>query len=76
MTTIAAFTDSTIKSTTQTQPQWEIHPHGTFQTQTITSLDELKAKFKMGGMRPAVLTSKGLYVTNDTPKTLSFTSQN
>lgn len=76
MTTITALTASNIQTTTETQPSWAIHEHGSFQTQAVTSFDELMAKLKMGGMRPAFLTSEGLYVKNSTPKTLSFTWQN
>jgi len=39
---------------------------GTFTSETIRSLDEFKATFKNGSLRPAVLKKDGLYVGTTT----------
>lgn len=62
MTTVESLITDNTRTDNHNKPQWEIRPHGTFQTKVVTSFDEIKAKLILGGLKPAVLAQKGLYV--------------
>lgn len=62
MTTVESLITDNTRTDNHNKLQWEIKPHGTFQTKVVTSFDEIKAKLILGGLKPAVLAQKGLYV--------------
>ena len=65
MTSIQQHT--TLTANLPSSQQWEVRPSNTYTTIKVTSFDELKAKMQMGGLRPAVQTSKGLLVRKIQP---------
>ena len=53
---------TSLMTTIPASQQWEVKPNNSYTTVKVTSFDELKARFQMGGLRPAIQTSKGLLV--------------
>jgi hypothetical protein len=76
MSKLDSFRSGDNTNKTESHSQWKRLPVGSFQTQTVTSFDELKAKMAQGRLRQAVLTQQGLWVKSQPESILSFTFSN